>query len=149
MHLQDALGLIAFELVSVQPFLAAGLPTPTNIVDAGFTPLGIGTGHLGDFGKGSSRASCLAFIFGARERDSFGELRGSLCTFETLASQKVSVREGLTQHKVPKVTKPCVPTMSSQMAMNLACQYLFFSKETVTTSPFQSILIHRSLDFSL
>ena len=49
-----------------------------------------------------------------------------------LASQKVGVSEGLTQHKVP--------TMSSQMAMDLAC-HDFSSKLTVTTSPFQSILV--------
>ena len=47
MHLQDALGLIAFELLSVQPLLAwAFQPLPgvqgslePTILDAGFTPL--------------------------------------------------------------------------------------------------------------
>ena len=157
MHLQDALGLIAFELLSVQPLLAwAFQPLPgvqgslePTILDAGLTPLeslefifrggdwgqGMGTtGHRG------SRGPCKYRFY-----SSLGLGRGDLLgntgargpgTFQTLASQKVGVSEGLTQHKVA--------TMSSQMAMDLACQD-FSSKRTATTSPFQSNFNTRAL----
>ena len=135
MHLQDALGLIAFELLSVQPLLAwAFQPLPgvqgslePTILDAGFTPLEslefIFRG--GDWGQGmwttghrGSRGPCKYRFYsslGLGRGDSLGNTgaRGP-GTFQTLASQKVGVSEGLTQYKVA--------TMSSQMAMDLACQ---------------------------